>query len=297
MPWRITDRLDEFEAAAGRFLAADPVRNTQLLTIPAALRRGGPNAFGDGPPRFGWYARSGSGPAARDVAANVQAVFLQTPPYPVMISAAPPRSAAALAADLSGLDTPVGAVNAPARVAESFAKAWCTRTGSRPAHDLRLRLYQLEQLRDPEPAPGGSARLAAASDRDLVRRWYHAFTDELGDLTAELRQEALVDDHIARNRVVLWEAGGEPVSLAVHAGPASGVGRIGPVYTPPGARRKGYAGAATAAACRVVIGKGAAEVVLFTDLDNPTSNGVYQRIGFRPVEDRAVIEFAAASRH
>jgi predicted GNAT family acetyltransferase len=291
MPWRITDSLDEFEDAAGRFLAADPVRNTQLLTIPATLRRRGMNAFGDGRPRFGWFARSGAGLAARDVAAGVQAAFVQTPPHPVLISTAPPRSAAALATDLSGLETPISGINGPLRVAESFAKAWCTRTGARQVPSLRLRLYQLEHLRDPEPAPLGSARVAIASDRELVLRWYNEFADEMDDSVTTGRQTPPVDDQIARGGIILWEADGTPTSLALFSLPAFGVSRIGPVYTPPSARRQGYAAAVSAAACRAASGTGATEVCLLTDLDNPTSNSVYQRIGFRPVEDRVLLSF------
>ena len=39
-----------------------------------------------------------------------------------------------------------------------------------------------------------------------------------------------------------------------------------------------------------------AEVVLYTDLANPTSNALYQGLGYRPVEDRAVLSFTPA-RH
>jgi hypothetical protein len=38
---------------------------------------------------------------------------------------------------------------------------------------------------------------------------------------------------------------------------------------------------------------GAREVVLFTDLANPTSNALYQRLGYRPVSDRLVLSFTA----
>ena len=36
-----------------------------------------------------------------------------------------------------------------------------------------------------------------------------------------------------------------------------------------------------------------AEEMLYTDLDNPISNSIYQRIGYRPVEDRVVLAFSA----
>ena len=38
---------------------------------------------------------------------------------------------------------------------------------------------------------------------------------------------------------------------------------------------------------------GAEQVVLFTDLANPVSNAIYQRIGFEPVSDWVTIAFSA----
>jgi predicted GNAT family acetyltransferase len=70
----------------------------------------------------------------------------------------------------------------------------------------------------------------------------------------------------------------------------AGVARIGPVYTPPEHRRRGYGAAVTAAASRAACGGTAPEVVLFTDLGNPTSNKIYTEIGFRPVRDYLEVE-------
>ena len=66
--------------------------------------------------------------------------------------------------------------------------------------------------------------------------------------------------------------------------------RLGPVYTPPGLRGRGYGAAVTAAVSRQALDLGAYEVVLYTDLTNPTSNALYPRLGYRPVEDRAVVQ-------
>jgi predicted GNAT family acetyltransferase len=68
--------------------------------------------------------------------------------------------------------------------------------------------------------------------------------------------------------------------------------RVAPVYTPAPLRGRGYAGAATTEVSRAALAAGADEVLLFTDLANPTSNGLYQRIGYRPVADFAVYDFA-----
>ena len=72
--------------------------------------------------------------------------------------------------------------------------------------------------------------------------------------------------------------------------------RVAPVYTPPEMRGRGYAGAATAAVSQAALDAGVREVVLYTDLANPTSNALYQRLGYRPVEDRVVLSFQRVPR-
>ena len=67
--------------------------------------------------------------------------------------------------------------------------------------------------------------------------------------------------------------------------------RVASVYTPPEFRRRGYAGAVTAAVSQAALDAGAAEVLLFTDLANPTSNALYQSLGYAPVEDRVILSF------
>jgi predicted GNAT family acetyltransferase len=81
------------------------------------------------------------------------------------------------------------------------------------------------------------------------------------------------------------------VSFAGRTRIAAGTGRVAPVYTPAELRGRGYAGAATSAVTRQLLDAGADDVVLFTDLANPTSNALYQRLGYRPIEDRTVLEF------
>jgi predicted GNAT family acetyltransferase len=68
--------------------------------------------------------------------------------------------------------------------------------------------------------------------------------------------------------------------------PAFGVARIGPVYTAREQRGRGYASAGVAAVSRLLLDRGA-RVCLFTDQANPTSNRIYEALGFRPVVDMA----------
>ena len=83
----------------------------------------------------------------------------------------------------------------------------------------------------------------------------------------------------------LWEHDGRPVSMAGVTGPTPHGIRVGPVYTPPAERGRGFGSALTAAASQAQLDDGRRFVFLFTDLDNPTSNKIYQAIGYEPVID------------
>lgn len=120
--------------------------------------------------------------------------------------------------------------------------------------------------------------------------WHHAFADEIGQPGPHV--ERLVDDRTASGGLTLWEDGGIPVSMAGVSPRLAGMVRIVTVYTPPEHRGRGYAAAVTAEISRAAREAGAQEVLLFTDLANPTSNSVYQRIGYRPVSDRLLISTA-----
>src|SRR5262249_1260488 len=101
-------------------------------------------------------------------------------------------------------------------------------------------------------------------------------------------------DKLGYGGVLVWEAGGVPVSIACVTRQVAGMIRVGPVYTPREARGHGYASAVTAAASQRAPGAGAGEGLPYPDLANPVSNSIYQRIGYRPVEDRALLVFSAA---
>jgi predicted GNAT family acetyltransferase len=101
----------------------------------------------------------------------------------------------------------------------------------------------------------------------------------------------MVDERLSYRGLTLWEDAGQPVSMAGLTRPAAGQVRVGPVYTPPGRRGQGYAGALTCVVSQAAQDAGADRVLLFTDLANPTSNALYQRLGYEPVEDRAVWSF------
>jgi predicted GNAT family acetyltransferase len=178
-------------------------------------------------------------------------------------------------------------------LAERVAAAWTRRTGGEAQAGKGSRLYRLDALTPPQPAPAGRARVATAADRELLISWYELFTSELGE-PAENVAEA-VDDRIAGGGLTLWEVDGGPVSMAGHTRPIAGMARVAPVFTPRELRRRGYAAGATAAVSRAAAAL-AEHVLLFTDAANPTTNALYQRLGYVPVQDRVVISLGGVER-
>ncbi|MER5987724.1 GNAT family N-acetyltransferase [Streptomyces sp. NPDC001787] len=268
MTWTFTDDVDAFLNAAGASLAARPAENTLVLTVTGTLRRTGPRAFGEEDPLLGWW---------RGADGEVAGTLVHTPPYPPMLRSVAPEALGPLAEALSPT-----AINADRASAEVLAAGW-------PGHrvEQEQRLYRLGELVPPSPAPPGRPRAAVAADRQLLVAWHLAFAEQVGQPGGHA--ERFVDERTADGRLTLWEDGGVAVSMACVSPETAGAVRVAGVYTPPEHRGHGYAAAVTAEVSRAARAAGAAEVLLFTDLANPTSNGVYRRIGYEPVSDRLLI--------
>ncbi|HEY5989665.1 MAG TPA: GNAT family N-acetyltransferase [Streptosporangiaceae bacterium] len=136
----------------------------------------------------------------------------------------------------------------------------------------------------------GRARVATPADKNLLVAWLADFHKSVPG--PDENHSKVVDDRLSYGGLTLWEHDGAPVSLAGLVRPAAGQVRVAPVHTPPQWRGRGFSGAATAAVSRAALDAGAKEVLLFTDLANPTSNALYQRLGYQPVTDRVVLEFS-----
>ncbi|WP_067541952.1 GNAT family N-acetyltransferase [Nocardia crassostreae] len=201
---------------------------------------------------FGWWA---------DETRTVTAAFMHTPPWPAGLYGVDERAAAELVRILTERDHRISAVNTEAATAHLFTDAWTAAHRRNTKAGTMMRLYRLGELTAPVPPPG-AARTAELADRDLIAEWFTAFQGETGG----------------------------PAAVACCLLPCHGVSRIAPVYTPPERRGCGYAGGATTAVVHRARELGAQEVVLFADLANPTSNALYQRLGFRPVTDFTIRE-------
>ena len=301
MGWQTTSDVAGFLAVAGDFLRAERARHTVMLSVTESLRANRPAsqprhgagaaADPDRSPVFGWWADNADNADDADngETPHVTGAFMHTPPFPLLVTAVPAEAAADLAATtLAG--RPVAGVNSYEETAAAFAAAWRERTGCRIDVYRRMRLYRLAELSWPDPRPAGAPRIATEADAALVTGWFNAFAMEVDD-AADADQAAAVRDKMSYGGVTLWETDGTPAALAGVTRRVAGMVRVAPVYTPPELRGHGYASAVTAEVSRAALAGGADEVLLYTDLANPVSNSVYQRIGYQQVEDRVVLTF------
>jgi GNAT superfamily N-acetyltransferase len=270
MRWTITADVEEYAAAAEPWLLRDPVRNTVMLTVLRGIRSGQFTVD----PLLAWLEDGGT----------VAGAACQTPPYPLALGDVPLAALPPLARDLIEMDHDVPAVGGPVAVAEAFARAWWRPETRRRAE----RLYRLGALR--APSVPGKPRVAGPDDLPTAVRFFQEFQHEAHvERTAD--PTPVVAARINREELIWWEDDDRPVSIAGVSAPIAGMSRIGPVYTPPDLRGRGYGSAVSHAASRKALDDGATEVLLFTDLSNPTSNSVYQRLGYRPIADYATIHF------
>jgi uncharacterized protein len=271
---RIGDPVAFLDAAAP-LLLADEARHNLILGIAGTLRDH-PSVYEE---YFLWLAEED----------GVQGAAVRTPPYNLAL--ARPRAAEALEALAAGIDDELpGVVGAQPEV-ESFARAWATRAGAALRTVRGQGVYQLDRVEPLSHVPGRMSDVTPA-DREQLIAWWDAFTDEaIGEDAVGLGSETAVDHRFEAESagIVIWDDG-EPVSFAAYGNPTPHGVRIGPVYTPPHRRRKGYASALTAALSARLL-RTYRFCFLFTDLANPTANRIYERIGYRRVCEAAEIAF------
>ena len=284
----LTSDDDVFAARAAERLRADPIGTSVLATVLAGTRAGRPQ-----PPGSHWIVvEDGDRPVG---------LGLWTAGFEPFLTPMADDDAAAVADTLHRAGHDVPEVRGDAATVRAFADRWCRLTGSRATQATSEGVHVLAELCPPTGVAGGG-RSATAADEPLVGAWYRAFEREAHrrDLAEDVvaGRTAMFLRRLATGQLLLWTDGaGDPVSLAgwqLPPGPSGeGTARVGPVYTPPPARRHGYAAAVTAAATRAALDAGAGRVMLYTDLANPTSNGVYARLGYRRVGEAASWTFAA----
>jgi predicted GNAT family acetyltransferase len=281
---RFSDPATWLEAATP-LLGADEARHNLLYGLADTLIRT-PGAY----PAFHlWLAQEAGEPFA---------AALRTPPFNVVIAAPATEEAltALVAATLEDA-SPLPGVSGALPEAQAFADIWAARTGGTWTRRMAQGIYACDEVRA-MPAATGSPRVAGPEDFPRVFPLVEDFAEEAliaapvrDRERAETTTRARLEDDPTRGGFWVWEDEGRIVSVSGHGGRTPTGIRIGPVYTPPAHRARGYATALVHAQTSWLLANAVQRCFLYTDLANPTSNGVYRRIGYGQIAEAVEIAF------
>lgn len=268
-----------FLSAAGEMLYAHETVNNLMLGVSERLVRD-PHAYEQ--PFFAVVV---------DATEEVQLAAVMTPPHNLILAGTEDfeMGIRPLITHFKQEPSNVPGVIGPVQIVEVFIREWDNIIGQPAELSMSQRVYELRSVEMP-PMPEGQFRRAGSADIPIILGWYRAFEREaLGEERGAdpVRIEKLVD----AGQFFIWEKGAVPCSMALHTRPIAHSITVSGVYTPPVQRRQGYATALVAHLSQHLLDEGYQFVNLFTDLANPTSNAIYQKIGYRPVCDFCVYKF------
>ncbi len=221
-------------------------------------------------------------------------IALCTPPHPALFSfqkpSPPDEILELILRDLMDfLEDDFVGISGPKKLAARLKDIWEEMTGRKAEKHMAMRIYKLDVV-FPPPVSAGFIRPLEKKDRRLITDWLNGFyreaVQESPDPARARKQVELYLKADPKLRgLMIWEKNGIQVSMAGYAGPTLNGIRVGVVYTPPEQRKRGFASAVTAGLSQHLLDMGFKFCFLFTDLLNPTSNYIYQQIGYKPVCD------------
>ena len=228
-------------------------------------------------------------------AKGIQLTAIMTPPHNITLYATDniinPEAINCL---IDGLkDREIPGVLSEKSLAEYFAKEYTSRKGITYKTTMSQRIYELTEV-NPDIPKVGIVRLLDEKDMPFFPYWAEAFyaAGSYGKTEMSIPQNAAPYLYrIASKKIYILEDNGRPVSMAGYTREMQTAIGVAFVYTPPYERSKGYATSVVAQISQLALDKGFTKCVLYTDLANPTSNSIYQKIGYKPICDSLQIKF------
>ena len=188
-------------------------------------------------------------------------------------------------------DIPIGGVMTVSDLAESFARGYSNAKGISYKIKKHQRIYELTHV-NPEINTHGSLRLSRLSDMSFLPYWFEGFeSDCYGSVPAVQSEASPYEYQVSSGKLYVLEDDGTPVSMAKISREMQTACGVGYVYTPPYFRKKGFATSCVAMLSRIILERGYTKCVLYTDLANPISNSIYQKIGYKPISDSLEIQY------
>lgn len=216
---------------------------------------------------------------------------VQTPPFNLVISRGTPAQIETLVRNVLQLSPDIPGAVGPKESVEKFVQLWTARTGKTAQLAMGQRIYQLDKVIFPKNVEG-ELRQGTHFDLDVLARWIGEFGAEALPNEPRTKEQwrAYAEKSVRSGYAFLWCAGDKPVSMAHVSRPTQNGITVNAVYTPKNLRGRGYASAMVAALSAKML-ESYKFCVLYTDLANPTSNKIYQAVGYNEVADSKYFTF------
>lgn len=226
---------------------------------------------------------------------GIKLTALMTPPQNILLYATDniidPEVIDCLIDGLKDYEIP--GVTTEKNLAEYFAKKYTAKKGLTFKTKMDQRIYELKVVNS-EIKQVGTVRLLNEKDMCFFPYWLEAFIAavEYGPTQMLVPQDKEPYQYrISSKNFYILEVDGMPVSMAAFTRKMPTAIGIAFVYTPLFFRGNGYATSCVAQLSQMALEKGFNRCVLYTDLANPTSNSIYQKIGYKPVCDSLMLSF------
>lgn len=274
MELRSFDAAPEFKARVFPFLRRNEAQNCLGLGILDTLVNR-PEVY---PKAYLW--------AVTDSSSHVVGAAWMMPPHPIGLTDMPDHALELLIDAAMDLPDCPRSVVGPKPQADRFRDLWIKRVGAHLKSTMEQRIYQVTDVAMPFTVQG-QMRVAGESDRGRLEKWSLGFSTDCGLSNDPDQAKAATDVAIKMKSRYFWIVNDVPVSMAGVSGPTPSGIRVSWVYTPDELRGHGYGSAVVAALSQKMLSEGRKFCFLYTDLANPTSNSIYQKLGYRPVCDSA----------
>ncbi len=195
------------------------------------------------------------------------------------------------AKEIYKIDANLLGVNAEKEIANKFAKYYCRMSNFNFKTHKPLRILLLTKMENANLNEELIFRKASISDKNILIKFIKDFYEEaVAEKYTDKEIEEKFNSYIRRGYYVI-ETKGKIVSQAVFARDLKKGKCISGVYTPKEERGKGYAYNLIYRVSKKALDEGAEYCVLYTDDENPISNHLYEKIGYRRMVDCEDIEF------
>ncbi|HDR4604414.1 TPA: GNAT family N-acetyltransferase [Bacillus cereus] len=149
-------------------------------------------------------------------------------------------------------------------------------------------VYALQQVKK-KWTEEGIFREINSDELPVIEKWIYQFCEDVNLPTTKEEAEQTAHTLITNHRLFGLEIDGKLVSVAAKTRPTKNNITINFVYTPKEERKKGYASNCVAALSQRMLDEGYKTTTLYTDLANPTSNKIYQEIGYEQIAESVLI--------